>query len=145
MSEKSERKRNQMRNVLQKAQELAEAILQSDVYQRSRTAEEKMTADPEAAKCLADYLEKQRAVNEILSTEDMDAAKLAEAGAALQEAEDRLHANPLVKETQDANAACNEMLENVNRIIQLIVKGQTEDTAGCTGNCASCGGCGHGA
>lgn len=131
-----------MRDVLEKAQELAEAILRSDVYQRSRTAEKKMTNDPEAAKCLADYLEKQRAVNEILSAEDMDTTRLAEAGAALQEAEDRLHANPLVKETQDANAACNEMLENVNRIIQLIVKGQTEDATGCTGNCASCGGCG---
>ena len=134
-----------MRNVLQKAQELAEAILQSDVYQRSKAAEEAMTADPEAARCLADYLEKQREVNAILSTEDMDATALAEAGAALQEAEDRLHANPLVKETQEANAACNEMLDNVNRIIQLIVRGKTEDAAGCTGNCAGCAGCGHGA
>ena len=88
-----------MRNVLQKAQELAEAILQSDVYQRSKAAEEAMTADPEAARCLADYLEKQRAVNAILSTEDMDATALAEAGAALQEAEDRLHyTETIVKE-----------------------------------------------
>lgn len=132
-----------MRNVMRKAQELGEAILASDLYKRSKEAEEAMTNDPQAAQCLADYLEKQRAVNDILATEDMDTDALAAAGAALQEAEDRLHANELVLAAQKANADCNEMLDNVNRIIQLIVKGRTEDASGCTGNCSSCGGCGR--
>ena len=39
------------------------------------------------------------------------------------------------------------MMDNVNRILRLVVTGETEDdkggqsTSGCTGNCASCGGC----
>lgn len=131
-----------MRNVMMKAQELGEAILASDLYKRSQAAEQAMENDPEATRLVADYMEKQRAVNEILSSGDVDTDKLAQAGLALQEAEERMKSNPVVQETQKANAECNAMLDNVNRIIQLIVRGKTEDSAGCTGNCASCGGCG---
>lgn len=130
-----------MREVMMKAQELGEAILASDVYKRSKAAEEALENDVEATRLVAEYMEKQRAVNEILSSGDVDTDRLAQAGLALQEAEDRMKSHPVVKETQEANAACNTMLDNVNRIIQLIVRGRTED-ASCTGNCASCGGCG---
>lgn len=133
-----------MRNVLQKAQELGEAILASDLYKRSKAAEEAMEKSPEATRLVADYMEKQRAVNELLSAGSVDADKLAQAGLALEEAEARMKSHPVIKETQEANKACNAMLDNVNRIIQLIVRGETDAASGCTGDCSSCGGCGGG-
>ena len=35
----------------------------------------------------------------------------------------------------------NDLMENVNRILRLVVTGET-DEGGCSGNCATCGGCG---
>ena len=128
-----------MREVMLKAQELADAILASEIYKRSKAAEDAVMQDPDAARCMADYYEKERAVREILNQgDDMDAAELAEAGQALEEARAVMKALPLVQELQEANDACNRMLQNVNQLLQLNMNGGT----GCTGSCATCGGCG---
>lgn len=129
-----------MRNVMMKAQELGLAILDSELYKHSKEAEEKMMADPEASALLAAYMEKQRAVNELLSSGEMEPAALAKVGDELEQAREALHGNALVKEAQDANEACNKMMENVNSILQLIVNGKTGE-GGCTGSCETCGGC----
>lgn len=48
---------------------------------------------------------------------------------------------------RDAQKKYQDMMDNVNRILRLVVTGETEDdkggqpTSGCTGNCASCSGC----
>ena len=130
-----------MREVMLKAQELAEAILASDIYKRSKAAEEAVTADPDAVRCMSDYYEKERAIRELLNQgDDMDPNELAEAGQALEEAKAVMHSMPLIQELQAANEACNQMLQNVNRLLQLNMNGGS----GCTGSCDTCsGGCGH--
>lgn len=128
-----------MRNVMMKAQELGMAILESELYKRSKELEEKMMADPEASQLLSNYMEKQNKVNEVLG-DQMDPEVLAAIGEELEAARDALNGNELIKAAQEANKACNDMMDNVNRILQLIVNGQTED-GGCTGNCGTCGGC----
>ncbi len=130
-----------MREVMLKTQELGQAILDSEEYKRSKELEQQMLADPEAARLLGDYMEKQNAVKEALTGDDESHARLAEAGAALQKAESALRANPLVQAAQEANKECNAMMENVNRLLQLIVNGKTDDEGGCTGSCATCNGC----
>lgn len=129
-----------MRNVMMKAQELGLAIVDSEIYKRSKELEDRMMSDPEASRLLSDYMEKQRRVNEVLSESDMDPAVLAQAGDEMQAAREALSANALIREAQEANKACNDMMENVNRIIQLLVNGSTD--GGCTGSCETCGGCG---
>lgn len=129
-----------MQEVLKKAQELGLAILDSEIYKHSKELEERMMADPEASRLLSAYMEAQRQVNELLADDEMEPAVLAEAGDALEKAREALNANDLIRETQEANQAANTMIENVNRIIQLIVTGSTGE-GGCTGDCGSCGGC----
>ncbi len=129
-----------MRNVMLKAQELAEAILASGVYQKMHGLEESVTTDPAATAAIADYMEKRSAVEAILGGQDMDAAKLAEAGQALTEAEAAMNACPMVKEMREAQEKYQTMMENINRILRLVVTGEVEE-GGCSGNCSSCGGC----
>jgi hypothetical protein len=45
---------------------------------------------------------------------------------------------------REAQVKFQEMMDNVNRILRLVITGEVEDAAGgCTGNCSSCSGCGH--
>lgn len=130
-----------MQEVLKKAQELGLAILDSDIYKRSKQLEDQMMSDPEASRLLSAYMEKQNKVNELLASDEMDPEVLAKVGEELEQAREALSENDLIRETQEANKAANTMIENVNRIIQLIVTGSTGEGGGCTGDCGSCGGC----
>ncbi len=139
-----------MRNVMEKAQALAQAIVESDIYQRMHTAESQATADADAAGAIAALMEKRQAVENLLAEEDMDHTALAEAGKAMEEAEAALNEQPLVKELQTARADFSQMMENVNRILRLVITGETEgesgcggSCSGCSGGCGSCGGCGE--
>ena len=114
-----------MRNVMEKAQELAQAIVESDIYQRMHTVEN------------------------LLAEENMYHTALAEAGKAMEEAEAALNEQALVKELQAAREDFSQMMENVNRILRLVITGEPEDSgcgggcSGCSGSCGSCSGCGE--
>ena len=135
-----------MREVMQKAQELAEAIVESSVYQRMHAAELQVNKDEEAVKAVAAFVEKRQAVENVLSQSDMDHEQLARVGEEMEEAEKRLNEVPLVKEMQEARKEFTQMMENVNRILRLVVTGETDDgcsgdCSGCSGGCESCSGC----
>lgn len=135
-----------MREVMQKAQELAEAIVESSVYQRMHTAELQVNKDEEAVKAVATFVEKRQAVENVLAQSDMDHELLAQMGEEMEEAEKRLNEVPLVKEMQEARKEFTQMMENVNRILRLVVTGETDDgcsgdCSGCSGGCEGCGGC----
>ena len=135
-----------MREVMQKAQELAEAIVESSVYQRMHAAELQVNKDEEAVKAVAAFVEKRQAVENVLAQSDMDHELLAQMGEEMEEAEKRLNEVPLVKEMQEARKEFTQMMENVNRILRLVVTGETDDgcsgdCSGCSGGCEGCGGC----
>ena len=135
-----------MREVMQKAQELAEAIVESSVYQRMHAAELQVNKDEEAVKAVAAFVEKRQAVENVLAQSDMDHEQLARVGEEMEEAEKRLNEVLLVKEMQEARKEFTQMMENVNRILRLVVTGETDDgcsgdCSGCSGGCESCGGC----
>ena len=131
-----------MREVMMKTQALAEAIVNSETYQRMHTLEEQVTSDEAAAAAIADYMEKRTAVENILRDPEMDAEKLAQVGQAMAEAEAVMDECPIIRDMRDAQQKFNDMMDNVNRILRLVVTGETEDEGGCSGNCSSCGSCG---
>ncbi len=131
-----------MREVMMKAQELAQAILDSEVYQHMHALEDRVTKDEEAAKLVGAYMEKRNQVERLLHSEDVDAEELSVLGRDLQAAEDAMNNCQLVQDMRDAQSKFQDMMENINRILRLVVTGDSEGgSSGCTGNCASCGGC----
>lgn len=130
-----------MRDVMMKAQALAEAILASETYQKMHALEEQVTKDPEATAAISAYMEKRGEVEKVLHAPDMDPEKLAEAAQILEKVEAEMDACPMVRDMREAQQKFQEMMDNVNRILRLVVTGEVE-SSGCTGNCASCGGCG---
>ena len=133
-----------MREVMMKAQELAQAILQSEIYQTMHTLEDQMTKDEAATAAVAAYMEKRSNVELLLRAPDFDAEKVAAAGQELEDAQKAMDTYPLVKDMREAQQRFQDMMDNVNRILRLVITGEVEDGgSGCSGNCASCGGCGH--
>ena len=74
-----------MRDVMMKAQELAEAILDSEIYRKMKQQEADVKHDPEAAAALSDMIEKRGKVEDILSSANMDANELADASREMEE------------------------------------------------------------
>ena len=134
-----------MREVMMKAQELAEAILNSDIYQKMKTQEASVRHDPAAAAALGDMIEKRQRVESILSSADMDANLLAEASREMEEAEKRMNENEMIQTLKSCRNDFQTMMDNVNRILRLVVTGEAEDesrgTAACGGDCSCCSGC----
>ena len=133
-----------MREVMMKAQALAEAISQSEVYKTMHDLEDQVTKDEAATALIAAYMEKRSNVELLLRSPEFDAEKVAAAGQELQDAEQAMEACTMVKDMREAQQSFQEMMDNVKRILRLVITGEVEDAAGgCSGNCASCGGCGQ--
>ena len=133
-----------MRTVMMKAQELAESILDSEIYQKMKQQENAVRRDPEAAKALGDMIEKRNRVENILSAADMDPNELAEASRDMEEAEKRMNENEMIQSLKDCRKDFQTMMDNVNKILRLVITGETEDDtkfSGCGGNCSGCSGC----
>lgn len=131
-----------MREVMMKAQALAEAIVASDTYQTMHVLEEQVTKDENATALIAAYMEKRQNVELLLRSPEFDAEKVAAAGEELQNAEKAMEECTMVKDMREAQVKFQEMMDNVNRILRLVISGEVEDAqGGCTGNCASCSGC----
>ena len=133
-----------MREVMAKAQELAEAILESDIYQEMKRQETAVRKDADAAKAFGDMIEKRQQVESILSSEKMDPEVLAQASREMEEAENRMNKNEMIGKLKEKRKDFQTMMDNVNKILRLVITGETEDeTSGtaCGGNCSGCSGC----
>lgn len=129
-----------MREVMQKAQELAEAIAATGMYEKMQELEKQVTADEEAAAAVADLVEKRDAFQAMIQQGTADKEAFAVAGQAYSAAQSRVDDNALIAQLREAQQAYSDLMDNVNRILRLVVTGEVE-SGGCSGNCASCGGC----
>ena len=131
-----------MEKVLEQARLLAEAIAESDVYQKMHQCENDAMKDAEATRAIADFVENRQKVESLLAEGNMDHTALAEASKAMEDAEKKVNEQPKVRAMQEARGEFTQMMNNVNQILRFIITGETEDNSGCSGSCESCGGCG---
>ncbi len=129
-----------MREVMMKAQELAQAILETGYYQKMQELEGQLSADETATALIADYVEKRGTFEDLMRNQGAAREEFAAAGQAFTKAQEALDGNELVQQMRAAQQQYNDLMENVNRILRLVVTGETEE-GGCSGDCASCGGC----
>lgn len=134
-----------MHQVMQKAQELAEAILDSRVYTDMKASEAKLTRDEEASAAMAELIEKRQIVENLLVSANMNPEELARANDEMEKAEEKMNAIPLIAETKKARKEFQDMMDNINRILRLVITGEVEDendhSQNCSGDCAHCHGC----
>ena len=130
-----------MEKVLNQAEMLAEAILESEEYITMRLAEQAAMRDEKATQLIAAYSEKRQAVESLLADANMDHGALAKAGQELQDVEHAIDECEVLTKMRECNDAFNAMMKKVNAIIRYVVTGEEEQEEGCTGSCSSCSGC----
>lgn len=130
-----------MEKVLNQAEQLAEAILESEEYIAMRLAEQAAMKDEKATQLVAAYNEKRQAVESLLANANMDHGALAKAGEELQNVEHAIDENEMLSKMRQTNDAFTEMMKKVNALIRYVVTGEEEHEEGCTGSCGTCGGC----
>ncbi len=132
-----------MEKVLNQAEQLAEAILDSEEYIKMRLAEQAAFRDESAAKLISDYTEQRGVVEGLLAANNVDHQALSEAGDKLDAIQKQITDNPMLKTMREANAAFTDMMKQVNQLIKFVVTGEKDEPEGCTGSCDSCGGACH--
>lgn len=137
-----------MKKVMQKTQELAEAILESDFYKDMKSIESETRQDEVAASLLDDMIYKRQRVEDILSSSGMNPEELKKASAEMNEAEKAMNDNPQIQKLKEARKNFQTMMDNVNQLLRLVITGETEDGnrfrrgGSCGGSCSGCNGCG---
>ncbi len=134
-----------MEKVLNQAEQLAETILESEEFIKMRLSEQAAMKDEEATRLVADYAEKRQAVEELLTSNNMDHEALGKASEALSAVEKQIDEHPLLKQMQQARGDFNEMMKQVNKLIRFVITGEADEESegGCTGSCETCGGACH--
>ena len=134
-----------MNEVMSKAQELAEAVSRSDEYQRMKEMEAAVEQDEAASSAIRRMAAKRQRVEDLLSQKGMDPAELKLANAEMILAEREMNANESVIALKAARKEFTDLMDNVNRILRMVITGEIreEDLAeDCSGNCEGCNGCG---
>ena len=137
-----------VQEVFEKTHALAHALLDSDVYQAMKTAEEQAMVDPAAGKAMTEYLEHKSAVEELLAQENPDSAQLNAHSTAMDEIQKRMQDIPSIANMTSARNEFSNLIAQVNQIISFVITGEMGGCdcgdEGCGGSCSSCGGgCGH--
>ena len=134
-----------MKMVMAKAQELADAIVASDVYKRMKDMEDEMLNDAIAAETVNNTMRKRQRVEDLLTSKGMDPEELKRANDEMVEAEKKMDANEKIIALKAARKEFTTMMDNVNRILRLVITGEIREddiAEGCSGKCEGCNGCG---
>lgn len=129
-----------MSEVLTKARELGEAIVNSEEFKALKNAEEIQENNPEAMKLLQDYNNKRRALAEEITNGDVSPERMEEIRKTLEESFERVMSNPDIAAYNEAQQKFEAIVNQMNAILTFYMTG--EISAGCSGNCSGCSSCG---
>ena len=107
--------------------------------------EEEMQEDEAAAAAVNNMMRKRQRVEDLLTSKGMDPEELKQANLEMAQAEREMNANEKVMQLKAARKEFSAMMDNVNRVLRLIITGEIREddfSGGCSGSCDGCSGCG---
>ena len=129
-----------MSQVTDCARALGEAIIASEEYRNMQITEKNAMRDPAVAEAMGRYLELKQALDGVMRQEEPDPEAIARLGREMDEVQQALNAMPAVDAMTASRQAFSALMNQVNSILEFLITGEVEQ-GGCSGNCASCGGC----
>ena len=126
--------------IIEKAQELGTFIAESPEKAAADAAVERMNNDEEAVMLLAKYNENRKAATEKLKDKEPTKEELEEYRDYLQAEFNKIAENEVISAYIEANKEFDLLVQQVNAVLSYFITGQ-EAEGGCTGSCATCGGC----
>ena len=131
-----------MEKVIECARQLGMAIVESDVFQNMQVTEAAAMGNEEVSNAMARFIELKQMIGDEMSKENADPMLLSEYGKEMDEMQQKLNSMQVVEEMTAARQRFSEMMNQVNKILEFLITGETaSEGGGCSGNCGSCGGC----
>lgn len=128
-----------MSKVTDCARELGQAIVDSEEYKAMQITEKTAMNDPAVAAAMSRYLEAKDGMHAAMSAGNAD--EIARFSQEMDNAQQTLNSMPAVDAMTTARQNFSELMNQVNHVLEFMITGEVEQSSGCTGNCASCGGC----
>lgn len=126
--------------ILTKARELGQAIVDSEEFKALKAAEENQEKDVEAMELLQKYNADRRALAEEISAGNVSDERMAEIREQLEKSFEEVMSNPTVAAYSQAQQAFDAIVQQMNAILTYFITG--EISGGCSGNCSGCSSCG---
>lgn len=134
-------------DVIAMTRELGKALQQDDRYTAYMLAKQVNDNDKELQDDIARFEQLRADLGSAMSAENPDDDKLQSLDKELKETYQKIMKNQNMIVFTAAQKALESLVTNINQIITLCANGEDPDTcqppqSGCSGSCASCGGCG---
>lgn len=129
------------RAIYDKAVELGKLMAESDTFINLKAAEEAGQNDPELSKCISVYLEKRQQMEEETMKENKDFDLIAALAREIDEESQHMNAIPAYERIQQARKEYNMLMSGINDVLYATL--YPDNICSCSGDCATCGGCGH--
>ena len=134
-------------NTIEAARALGAAIQQDERYLKFQEATKTSDTDALLQSKIGEFNMLRMQLSNEMQKQDKDADKLTSLDNDIKALYDEIMAMPSMIAYNEAKAALDDMLGSVNYIIGMSANGEDPMTCperapeGCTGSCASCGGC----
>ena len=134
-------------NVLELARQLGHAIQQDDRYIAYTLAKQANDGDEALQNLIQAFELKRMELQMALGKEEKDQEAIAQLNDVVKEIYQRIMQSPRMMVYNAAKQGYDQLQNEVNTIISMSLNGADPDqidpeTAGCTGSCSTCGGCG---
>lgn len=126
--------------VFQKTRELGDALLECEVYQKMKAAEDKAMKNQEAAQLMSDMLERRSSIQQAMQQANPDPAALKRMSDEMDAIQEKLQMMDDIVALTQARGEFNSLMGQINQVLSFIITGRMDDGE-CGGDCSSCGGC----
>lgn len=130
-----------MSEILAKARELGQAIVDSEEYKNLKALEEKQENDEEAMAALVEYNNVRKRLAEEINASEVNDERMAEIREELEKSYEKVMSNPTISEYYEAQNKFQAIVGQMNSILTYYMTGEISG-GGCSGNCSGCSSCG---
>lgn len=133
-------------DIMEMTRELGKAIQQDDRYTAYMLAKQANDEDKELQEDIARFEDLRINLGTAMSEENPDSDKIKELDTEIKALYQKIMKNPKMIVFSGAQQALEKLVSNVQQMISMCANGEDPETcqipeSGCTGSCASCGGC----
>ncbi|MCR5601991.1 MAG: YlbF family regulator [Ruminococcus sp.] len=133
-------------DIMKMTRELGKAIQQDDRYTAYMLAKQANDEDKELQEEINRFEDLRMNLGSAMSVEEPDSDKIKALDTELKSVYQNIMKNPKMIVFSGAQQALEKLVSNIQQMISMCANGEDPETcqipeSGCTGSCASCGGC----
>ncbi len=129
------------REIYDRIAELGKLISESEPFLAMKQAEADGQKDPRLAAYVAEYASKQRLLEDEISKDEKDFDRIGALTMEIDTISGKMNALPAYQAMRKARDEYESLLQGVDDVLRSVI--DPDIRCACSGDCASCGGCGQ--